>query len=202
MRYRIVLCFILIFYIIIYVSFSLSFSRAPDISLKWASKIYSRIYLFFACISPPSPSPVFCRHVSSPRFLVRKRGTVASGCGTPAINLSRHAIIFVPSAGIHRETAHTDERRYILTRARRYYVRVHARAAGTDDENERARDSRTRDNDNTRPGVACALALESVAARTCTVACASRPRNLSAARRVRICVYTRASNNGYLGMAI
>lgn len=111
------------------------------------STLGSTFRLHFPLPSPPS-RPIFCRHVSSPRFLHRKRGTFASGCGTPAINLSRHAIIFAPSARIYRERPPTPTRRYIPTRARvrTTHIRVHARTGRTDDETN-ARDSRARDND-------------------------------------------------------
>lgn len=49
-------------------------------------------------------------------IFLRKRGTFASGCGTAAINLSRHAIIFVPGAGIYQGRSHRCEN--ICTRTR------------------------------------------------------------------------------------
>lgn len=68
---------------------------------------------------------------------LRKRGTFASGCGTPAINLSRHAIIFVPGAGIYRCRPH---RREDIPRTR-VRVRVCVRTCSTARRrwNERAR---------------------------------------------------------------
>lgn len=159
----------------------ISLSRPPDISLV-REHAGSTLGSILTLLSRPRLS----RCLERRPFSSVSAGRLRAGCGTLAINLSRHAIIFVSGAGVYRggeggrREPPTPTRGYFphsRVRAHAYLrirVRVHKRRAA--DDGTSARDSRARDNDNTAWAPRVYSPSKAQHARCTVMACISRRR--------------------------